>query len=410
MKQKKNFFFISLARLLIVLLYVELFFHYLAFGTLWEKELITIICCTLTISPLLAAFASLLPIRWGRIFISFICWFLSAYGITQLQFHNFMGSYMSVKASFDGAARITEFVGQFIMTMKPVYWLLLLAALVTEIYYWKIKFEKSDDLMVILGAIVFSLYMHIMTIVTISSFKQMDLYEYPQYISKSLQQFGLGRFLILDFKSIRKEETLTVQMPTSTVTPTATPQPTEESEEIPHRIIDDTLWNETMTKEKNQNIKTVDQYLLQRPVSDYNEYTGMFADKNVIYIMIEAFDYMALDDTLTPTLSKMKKEGWDFSNHYTPKFSCATGESEFVSQISLVPQSDVCTPNQYATNMWPESIFQMFKNNGYHTFAFHNWKDEYYERRTIYGNSGCELYLNYEDQPYTTLLGWQSDK
>ena len=75
MKQKKNFFFISLARLLIVLLYVELFFHYLAFGTLWEKELITIICCTLTISPLLAAFASLLPIRWGRIFISFICWF-----------------------------------------------------------------------------------------------------------------------------------------------------------------------------------------------------------------------------------------------------------------------------------------------------------------------------------------------
>lgn len=412
MKTKENFLFASLIRLTLVCLFVEFGFHFLAFGFSFDASLITIICCTLTVCPIICIIASFFPVKVGKIIISVICWLFSAYAITQLQFHNFMGSYISVKATFDGAARITEFVGQFIMTIKPIYWTLLLGALISEILVWKRKYKKADDLMVILGVIVFASYMHIMTIVSITSNGQMGLYEYPQYISKALQQFGLGRFIYLDFKSIGQEEKLTVTIPNATPSPTSTPQATSEVivEDEPHRSIDDSAWIEMMNQEKNNDMKTIDQYLMQRTIPDYNDHTGMFKDMNVIYIMIEAFDYMALDEELTPTLVRMKKEGWDFSNHYTPKFSCATGESEFVSEISLVPQSDVCTPNQYATNHWPNSIFQMFKNNRYDTYAFHNWRDEYYERRTIYENSGCDVYLNYEDQSYHTLAGWQSDK
>ena len=412
MKIKENFLFASLIRLTLVCLFVEFGFHFLAFGFSFDSSLITIICCTLTVCPIICIIASFFPVKVSKIIISVICWLFSAYAITQLQFHNFIGSYISVKATFDGAARITEFVGQFIMTIKPIYWTLLLGALISEILVWKRKYKKADDLMVILGVVVFALYMHIMAIVSITSNGQMGLYEYPQYISKAIQQFGLGRFIYLDFKSIGQEEQLTVTIPNATPTPTPTPQSTSEIivEDEPHRTIDDSAWIEMMNQEKNNDMKTIDQYLMQRTIPDYNDHTGMFKDMNVIYIMIEAFDYMALDEELTPTLVRMKKEGWDFSNHYTPKFSCATGESEFVSEISLVPQSDVCTPNQYATNHWPNSIFQMFKNNGYDTYAFHNWRDEYYERRTIYENSGCDVYLNYEDQPYHTLAGWQSDK
>ena len=371
--------------------------------------MITIFCCTLTICPILAIIASLMPVKAGKIFISVICWLFAAYGIAQLQFKNFMGNYISIKASFDGAGRITEFVGQFIMSIKLEYWTLLLAPLLTEIYTWKRKYKKNDDLMIVLGAIVFVLYMHIMTIVSVTNNKQMDLYQYPQYIPKALQEFGLSRFIYLDLKSINQKEELTIIMPVASSTPTTTPANNEE-ELVVHRKIDDMEWKEALNEEKIESIRTVDQYLMQRQISDFNDHTGMFEDMNVIYIMIEAFDYMALDEELTPTLVRMKNEGWDFSNHYTPKFSCATGESEFVSEMSLVPQSDVCTPNQYATNDWPSSIFQMFKNNGYDTYAFHNWKDEFYERRTIYAHSGCDVYLNYDDQNYHTLAGWQSDK
>ncbi|MBP3199407.1 MAG: sulfatase-like hydrolase/transferase, partial [Butyrivibrio sp.] len=370
MKIKENFLFASLIRLMLVCLFVEFGFHFLAFGFSFDSSLITIICCTLTVCPIICIIASFFPVKVGKIIISVICWLFSAYAITQLQFHNFIGSYISVKATFDGVARITEFVGQFIMTIKPIYWTLLLGALISEILVWKRKYKKADDLMVILGVVVFALYMHIMTIVSITSNGQMGLYEYPQYISKALQQFGLGRFIYLDFKSIGQEEQLTVTIPNATPSPTSTPQATSEInvEDESHRTIDDSAWIEMMNQEKNNDMKTIDQYLMQRTIPDYNDHTGMFKDMNVIYIMIEAFDYMALDEELTPTLVRMKKEGWDFSNHYTPKFSCATGESEFVSEISLVPQSDVCTPNQYATNHWPNSIFQMFKNNGYDTY------------------------------------------
>ena len=407
MKIKENFLLVSLIRLIVVFLCVELLFHYLAFGVLFDSSMLTIFCCTLTICPIIAIIASFMPIKIGKIFISVICFLFAAYGIGQLQFQNFMGNYISIKASFDGAGRITEYILPFILSIKPAYWLLMVPPILSEIYVWKRNYKKSDDLMVVLGVVVFALYMHIMTIVSITHNHQMELYQYPQYISKSLQEFGLGRFIFLDIKSINQKEELTVTMPVASTTPT--PTPTIE-EDIPHRSIDDTKWKEALTKERNESMRTIDQYLMQRRVPDYNESTGIFKDMNVIYIMIEAFDYMALDEELTPTLVRMKNEGWDFSNHYTPKFSCATGESEFVSEISLVPQSDVCTPNQYATNAWPNSIFQIFKDNGYDTYAFHNWKDEFYERRTIYSNSGCDVYMNYEDQPYHTLAGWQSDK
>ena len=72
---------------------------------------------------------------------------------------------------------------------------------------------------------------------------------------------------------------------------------------------------------------------------------GYFEGKNLIYIMVEAFDYIAIDPVLTPTLYMMQQEGWDFQNYFTPKYSCTTGESEFIGLTSLVPSSSVCTPN-----------------------------------------------------------------
>ena len=129
-----------------------------------------------------------------------------------------------------------------------------------------------------------------------------------------------------------------------------------------------------MEAEEDPDIKEIDRYLLSRDMTDYNDRTGMFQDYSVVYIMIEAFDYMAIDPILTPTITMMKENGWDFSRHYTPKFSCATGESEFVSEISLVPRSDVCTPNQYADNTWNNSIFSLFEHAGYYSSAYH--KDE----------------------------------
>ena len=56
----------------------------------------------------------------------------------------------------------------------------------------------------------------------------------------------------------------------------------------------------------------------------------MFRDKNLIYIMVEAFDIISINEKLTPTLYKLYNEGLSFTNYYAPKYSCTTGESEYM--------------------------------------------------------------------------------
>jgi len=62
-------------------------------------------------------------------------------------------------------------------------------------------------------------------------------------------------------------------------------------------------------EEKNENIKTMHQYFKNQSVTEKNQYTGLLKDKNVIFIMAESFDEIAIDKDLTPTLYKLKNEG-----------------------------------------------------------------------------------------------------
>ncbi|MBR3203030.1 MAG: LTA synthase family protein [Solobacterium sp.] len=317
---------------------------------------------------------------------------------------------MSVKASFDGAGRISEFVGQFISLIDPIYYLALIPPLITTLLSYRIEYTEGKNMLPAAVALIAVVILELAGHFTLVNTPYASLYNYPRFIDRSIREFGLSRFLIQDFRSIHSDET-TLLVPESSADPVESTESPEsaESEDTRRNHISDASWEEIMNADDNADRKKIDQYLMSRTMTEYNDHTGMFQDYNVVYVMIEAFDYMAIDPQLTPTLYKMKEEGWDFTHHYTPKFSCATGESEFVSEISLVPMSDVCTPNQWAANDWQNSIFNLFEHAGYYTSAYHNWIDEYYDRRILYSHSGCEAYLNYDDLNYTRLWGWQSD-
>ena len=403
--------------LFLVLIAIELLFQWICFGEI-EKSIGYIAVSGFSLSMLITAICSFFPIKGKKIILGFVAWLIGLYGIIQLGMKNMMGNYTSVHASTSMLGRVFDFVPQFIAILKPQYYLLFLPAVIYTIYLVKKKEDAEKEIQNKIILLCTAVLLHFISGYFVSRNGLRSLYENPKYIEKGLREFGLSRFLIRDFLSINTEEDLTIEMPVSTPEPTqetvAQPQetdiPEEEVVEEVHREMDDTEWIAAMEAEENEKIKLVDQFLMQRESSDYNEMTGVLEGQNLIYIMIEAFDYMALDEQLTPTLWMMKEEGWDFTHHYTPKYSCTTGESEFISEVSLIPESDVCTPNQYANNQFPNSIFQIFENQGYYSSAYHNWKDEFYDRRVWYGNSGCEVYLNYDDQKYTLFKGWPSDK
>lgn len=410
MSRKYPFILTSFLQLSFNFILIETFFRLLSFPSLFGLSFFRIELFTLSISIVLSVVCSIFGNHVGKFLVNLFCWAFAVYAITQLQFMNFYGSYMSVKASFDGAGRISEFVGQFISLIDPIYYLALIPPLITTLLSYRIEYTEGKNMLPAAVALIAVVILELAGHFTLVNTPYASLYNYPRFIDRSIREFGLSRFLIQDFRSIHSDET-TLLVPESSADPVESTESPEsaESEDTRRNHISDASWEEIMNADDNADRKKIDQYLMSRTMTEYNDHTGMFQDYNVVYVMIEAFDYMAIDPQLTPTLYKMKEEGWDFTHHYTPKFSCATGESEFVSEISLVPMSDVCTPNQWAANDWQNSIFNLFEHAGYYTSAYHNWIDEYYDRRILYSHSGCEAYLNYDDLNYTRLWGWQSD-
>ena len=63
-----------------------------------------------------------------------------------------------------------------------------------------------------------------------------------------------------------------------------------------------------MNEETNTSLLNIDEYFINQKVSDYNSKTGIFEGYNYINILVESFDYLAIDKVLTPTIYKFYEE------------------------------------------------------------------------------------------------------
>ena len=72
--------------------------------------------------------------------------------------------------------------------------------------------------------------------------------------------------------------------------------------------------------EKNEEIKNIHLYMNNQEATEKNKYTGMFKGKNLIFITAEAFDTIAIDENITPTLYKMANNSFVFNNYYQPLY------------------------------------------------------------------------------------------
>ncbi len=416
---KNNYrFYLYFALSLVSLLFIDFGFRFFseAHNTLIITSRLVLFNTSLALLFSLLAYA--FPMKFGKYIISILLLLYGAYAITQLGFINFMGNYMSINAAFDGAQRVTTEVSGFIGALRIETFVLILPAIISFVICIRTKnmIDSKPKLSFYLISGIFLILVHglgISSVMLISNphsiIQAEQLYSNPQPPELALSELGINRFMWRDVMSIFNEsEDVLIIQPESTPTPTPQVTSTPETEVI-HREIDDSTWISMMDSEENTSILSVDEYLISREISDYNDMTGIFEDKNFIYIMVEAFDYMAIDETLTPTLYKMKTQGISFSNFYSPKYSCTTAESEFIGLNSLVPSSSVCTPNTYKNNAYPHAIFNLFNDQQYISTSYHNWNDQFYDRNTYHLNMGSSRYLDIDALGLPIIQGWQSD-
>jgi phosphoglycerol transferase MdoB-like AlkP superfamily enzyme len=161
-------------------------------------------------------------------------------------------------------------------------------------------------------------------------------------------------------------------------------------------------------------------YLDNQPPHRNNTYTGLLEDKNFILIMAESLDTFAINETLTPTLYKIKTENAYFNNFYSPLYYRSTADSEFLVQTSMFPDKNVTlSMDAYMENTFPNTFPQLFKEQGYSTYSFHNYFDYFYPRGNFHLNTlGYDQFWGSEELGMTTNFDperiivdhvWQSD-
>lgn len=403
--------------LFICLLFIETVFKIYAFPNSFDLEYIRVILFTIVTSLSLTLINYLINEKMGDIIILILLFIISIYSIAQLGFKIFLGNYMSVNATGDGAGRITEQICDFVSYIKLEYYIILLPFIILLfITIFKKNRHKVIKVPFVFNIILlfFIIGMHHLSLLTLNDnvfqvknqiVTNKSLYEKPVIQELALKQLGSVRFLIRDIiyminPNSGESEDFVVEI-------SEKKQVSEEKNF--QRFIDDSEWLELINNEQNEKINALNKFFISKPITDKNIMTGRFKDKNLILIMIEAFDMMAINKELTPTLYKLANEGWYFDNYYTPMYSHPTGETEFIALTSLVPISYGCTPNLYKDNNYATAIFKLFNKAGYYSSSYHNYSDKFYDRTIIHKNMGSTKFYNNDDLEIEELSGWPSD-
>ncbi len=161
-------------------------------------------------------------------------------------------------------------------------------------------------------------------------------------------------------------------------------------------------------------MEKMNQYFSSITPSRENEYTGMFAGKNLIQITAEAFCPYVISEELTPTLYKLTHEGFVFNNYYQPGWGQSTTGGEFAAMTGIIPTwinnnlSFYVSSNDYM----PFALGNQFRALGYTTLAYHDNSYTYYNRNLTHPNLGYDFYglgngldltVNGKDWPYSDL-------
>lgn len=151
-------------------------------------------------------------------------------------------------------------------------------------------------------------------------------------------------------------------------------------------------FDELIAKTNDETLKNMHQYFKTEVPSNKNEYTGIFAGKNLVFIVAEGFSPIGVDQELTPTLYKLVNNGFVFDNYYQPIYNCSTSDGEFISSLSILPGVATCSMKETIGTYLPYSLGNIMKNYEYNSYAFHGWTYSYYNRDKTMPNLGYTYY------------------
>lgn len=387
----KDIHIFNLILMSLIFFSIELIFRIISKFDVFSYATLRILISSFIMALIVTFLSSLTKKKWLRNTINLIFIFgYTLYSWLQLGFINYLGVYISFNTSSQFGA-VTDYIGDYLMSFKLTYYIIIIPFILSLIWYLLINRKKeynkislNKKTLLYIPILLISILMYYGTITL--PFMQNDLqiksnkklFKNPDVPTVAVNQFGTTMFGLLDLKSflLPSEDEYNIYEVDK-----------EKEEETISREVSPYL-EEISNTEINKKYTSLNKYFASQNVTDYNDYTGMFEGKNVVVILMESVNEAFINEEYFPNFTSLYNNGWSWTNTYSPRNSCATGNNEFSAMTGLYSIYNSCTANVYKNNTYFESIFNLFNNKGYTTRSMHDFTEWYYYRSTIHKNMG----------------------
>lgn len=419
----KNYFL-----LLILFIFLEILFRILDGIPIFDVASIRIFLGLNIIALFFGYILSFLPNIISKIIGTLLAFIATIYGLAQLGFHNYLGVYASISTSSQLGA-VDGYIKDFFQSFSWSFYFLLIPFVFYLAYNLFVDKKISLDLpkRIVTKKFILRKFVPIFILIFMGglyygtlkvSFMQdqfqadstYELFVKPTNSSLVVRNFGFIGFGLLDIKEYFFPGKVIHQIEIDSN------ELKNQVEVSLHTTIDNDTWLGIIEDEKDDDYNTLNKYFISNHTSTTNDYTGLLKDKNLIVIMVESGNDILLNEEYYPNIGKLLQNGYHFSNNYSPRNICSTGNNEMSAMISLYSINNNCTANVYQKNTYFESIFGLFNDTGYITNSFHDYYDWYYDRNVIHKNMGSsqfydaiklDLDFSYRYPAYDT---WASDE
>ncbi len=142
-------------------------------------------------------------------------------------------------------------------------------------------------------------------------------------------------------------------------------------------------------------IVKLNNYIAGLTATSKNAYTGLFRNKNLIFITAEAFSAPVIDEQLTPTLYRLATKGINFLDFYQLNEAGTTG-GEYLNLFGMLPMAGGTSFKNTKDTYNYFTMGSQFNRLGYYGKAYHNNTYTYYDRHLTHNNLGySDGYMGY---------------
>ena len=382
--------FVTYSFLVIV---TEIIFKCLMFHKLSISSMLYTVVFSLPIITILTIITNLTKKKFSKIFYYSTLVLITFLYLFQYVFYRLF----SVTFSFHTiglAGQAADFKSIIVDSVKMYYGAIILLILPLIIVIAIKKFVKfyefrNKSLYVWLGILLVTTTISYLSLIPNKSklYSAYSLYFKVNDAEKNIDKFGLLTAMRLDVKRVVFGFEEKIVSGGSGIIDDNKPG----EKEITYNVLD-IDFDSLKANEKNQTVKNLYDYFASSNPSNQNDYTGYFKGKNLIFILAEGFNSIAVSEELTPTLYKLTNNGFVFKNYYSPVFLSTTG-GEFQATTGLIPTQEILKVWKNRQPKISYALGNQFNKLGYTVNAYHDWTYTYYQRDKTMTTLGYNNYL-----------------